>query len=99
MAFSNKPASLDKLLKTFIKRLPQRNELKRGMVLHVWPDVVGDQVAKATLDLSFESDGRLIVKVQSDAWRHEIHMNRFSITKKLNGRVGQDTVRELIVRC
>lgn len=45
MAFGNKPQSMDKLLQEFMKRIPHRTKLQRGMVLHVWPDIVGDKIA------------------------------------------------------
>jgi len=41
MAFSRKPQSMNQLLKEFMKRIPHQTELKRGMVLHLWPSVVG----------------------------------------------------------
>jgi predicted nucleic acid-binding Zn ribbon protein len=80
MAYSNKPKALDSLLKDFMKRIPQRKELKKGLVLHFWPEVAGEQVSKITRDVYFERD-KLIVKVINDAWRHELHMNRYSIKK------------------
>jgi predicted nucleic acid-binding Zn ribbon protein len=98
MSYSNKPKALDSLLKDFMKRIPQRSEMKRGLVLHFWPDVVGEQVSKITKDVYFERD-RLIVKVINDAWRHELHMNRYSIKKKLNAKVGSEVVKDVIVRC
>ncbi len=98
MSYSNKPKPLDSLLKDFMKRIPQRSEMKRGLVLHFWPEVVGEQVSKITKDVYFERD-RLIVKVVNDAWRHELHMNRYSIKKKLNVKVGSEVVKDVIVRC
>lgn len=97
MAYSNKPKGLDSLLNQYLKRLPQRNEVKRGMVLHLWPSVVGEQITRATRDLHFKN-GDLIVKMESEVWRHELHMKRFSITKKLNEKVGSKVVKEIIVR-
>lgn len=98
MAYSNKPKALDSLLKDFMKRIPQRSELKKGLVLHFWPEVVGEQVSKITRDVYFERD-KLIVIVINDAWRHELHMNRYSIKKKLNVKVGSEVVKDVIVRC
>ncbi len=98
MAYSNQPESLENLLKEFMKRLPRKKELKRGMILHVWPEVVGEQVARATSDLRFERD-KLIVIVVSDAWRSEIHLNRNEIKNKLNRKVGSEVVKEIVVRC
>ncbi len=77
--------------------MPHQTELKRGMVLHLWPTVVGERMNEVIKDVRFEGN-KLIVKVENEAWRHEIHMNRFSIAKKLNDRVDSKVVKEIIVR-
>jgi predicted nucleic acid-binding Zn ribbon protein len=97
MAFARKPKSINELLKEFIKKIPQKTELKRGMVLHAWPQIVGEKINNVTKELRFEGS-RLIVKVTSEAWRHEIHANRFTIAKKLNNFVESNVVKEIIVR-
>ena len=88
---------MNELLKEFMKRIPQKTEFKRGMVLHCWPAVVGDKINAVTKGLRFDGP-RLIVTVTTEAWRHEIHANRFSIAKKLNLKVESNVVKEIIVR-
>ena len=97
MAFGRKPKSMNELLKEFMKRIPRQAELKRGMVLHIWPEVVGENINAATKKVRFEGS-KLIVKVTSEAWRYELHANRFSVAKKLNERVESNVVKEIIVR-
>jgi predicted nucleic acid-binding Zn ribbon protein len=97
MGFGNKPQSMDELLKEFMKRIPHRTKLQRGMVLHVWPEIVGDKIAAVTKNLHFEGN-RLVLEVNNSAWRHEIHMKRFSIVKRLNEKVGSKVVQEIVVR-
>lgn len=88
---------MDELLKEFMKRIPHRTKLQRGMVLHVWPEIVGDKIAAVTKNLHFEGN-RLVLEVNNSAWRHEIHMKRFSIAKRLNEKVGTKVVQEIVVR-
>ena len=88
---------MDELLKEFMKRIPHRTKLQRGMVLHVWPEIVGDKIAAVTKNLHFEGN-RLVLEVNNSAWRHEIHMKRFSIVKRLNEKVGSKVVQEIVVR-
>lgn len=88
---------MNELLKQFMKKIPHQTELKRGMILHLWPEVVGDQIQKITKDIHFEGN-RLVVKVESEAWRYELHANRFSIAKKLNDRVDSKIIKEIVVR-
>ncbi len=97
MAFGKDPKPMNELLKEFMKKIPQQTELKRGMVLHLWPKVVGDQISGNTKKLQFEGN-RLIVTVSSEAWRYELHANRYSIAKKLNERVDSKVVKEIVVR-
>lgn len=97
MAFARNPKPMNELLKEFIKKIPQKTELKRGMVLHAWPDVVGEKISNITKELYFEGP-RLIIKVTSEAWRYELHANRYSIAKKLNNYVESDVIKEIIVR-
>ena len=88
---------MNQLLKEFLKKVPHQTELKRGMVLHFWPSVVGDRISSVTKNLHFEGN-KLILNVENEAWRHEIHGNRYSIAKKLNEKVGSQVVKEIIVR-
>lgn len=97
MAFERKPQSIGTVLQKVLQSLPHQKKVKRGMVLHYWPEVVGEQIAAATRELRFEGD-RLVVYVDHTAWRHEIHMNRVTIRKKLNEKVGSEVVKELVVR-
>lgn len=97
MAFGKKPESIEKLLKNFMKKIPQKTELRRGMVLHYWPEVVGEKINSVTKNLRFEGD-KLYVNVDSEVWRHEIHANRYSIAKQLNEKVGDKVVKEIVVR-
>lgn len=66
MAFGRKPKSLDKLLKEFMDKIPQKSELKRGLVLHYWPEVVGESIEAVTEKVSFEGS-KLIVVVKNEA--------------------------------
>ena len=97
MAFGRKPKAMNELLKEFMKKIPQQAELKRGMALHLYPEVVGEQIAAATKKVRFDGS-KLIVTVTSEAWRFELHANRYSITKRLNEKVGSNVVKEIIVR-
>lgn len=97
MAFGKKPQALDSLLKEFLKKIPHRTELKRGMILHEWPEVVGERIASVTKNVHFEGS-RLVVEVENAAWRHELHSNRFSIIKRLNDKVDAKVIKEIVVR-
>lgn len=97
MAFGRKPKPLNELLKEFMDKIPQKTEMKKGLVLHYWPEVVGENIDAVTKKVRFEGN-KLIVTVKNEAWRYEIHSNRYSIAKKLNDRVDSKVVKDIVVR-
>lgn len=94
---TNTPKPLKELVKDFLDDVPHRKRLKRGMILSLWDEAVGENIARQTENLRFAKD-KLILNVKNPAWRHEIHMKRFSIAKKLNDQVGEKIIKEIVVR-
>lgn len=93
----NRPKPLSELLDEFIEEYPYRKELKRGMIKAEWASVVGQKIAEQTKALYFK-ESKLFVHVPNPAWRHEIHMQRFHIAQKLNRKVKEKIVSEIVVR-
>ncbi len=94
---SNKPRLLKDALKDFLDDYPHSKRLKRGMILSLWEQTVGERIAEQTENIHFEY-GNLIIHVKNPAWRQEIHMKRFSIAKKLNDKVDEQIIKEIVVR-
>lgn len=94
---SNTPKPLKELVKDYLDDVPHRKRLKRGMILSLWDETVGESIAKQTQNLRFDK-GKLIMNVKNPAWRQEIHMKRYSIAKKLNDKVGEKIIKEIVVR-
>lgn len=91
------PRPLRELVKDFLDDFPHRRRLKRGMILSLWERIVGERIAREAEDVHFEH-GKLVVSVKNPAWRHEIHMKRFNIARKLNEEVGEEIIKEIVVR-
>lgn len=94
---SNSPKLLRDALKDFLDDYPHRKRLKRGMILSIWKQTVGERIAGETENIHFER-GNLVIHVKNPAWRQEIHIKRFSIAKKLNDKVGEKIIKEIVVR-
>ncbi|MDZ7772328.1 MAG: DUF721 domain-containing protein [Balneolaceae bacterium] len=94
---SDPPKSLRELVKDFLDDYPHRKRLKRGMILSLWERTVGERIARETEDVHFEH-GKLVVHVKNPAWRHEIHMKRYNIARKLNEEVEEEIIQEIVVR-
>jgi len=93
----DKPKPLKDALEDFLEKFPQKKKLKQGMILSSWREVVGTKMAEQCTDVHFEGD-KLIIEVLHPVWRNEIHMNRFSIMKKLNNKVKGNVIKEVVVR-
>lgn len=93
----NPPKPLSELVNNFLDDIPYRKRLKRGMILSLWAETVGPKINEQTEKIYFEY-GNLVIHVKNPAWRHEIHMKRYSISKKLNDKVGEKVIKEMIVR-
>lgn len=93
----NKPQPLSELVKNFLDDVPYKKRLKRGMVLSLWGETVGHKIQAEAENVHFEH-GNLVIHVENSAWRHEIHMKRYSIAKRLNEKVGGNIVKEIVVR-
>lgn len=93
----DKPKTIGSALQDFLEKFPQKKKLKQGMILSVWPKVVGERIASQTEDLHFENN-KLVCKVKNAVWRHEIHANRYNIAKRLNEKVNGQIVGDIIVR-
>lgn len=91
------PKPLKDLLSNYIEDYPYKKRLKRGMVLSLWPQKVGDKINEHTKKVEFERD-RLIVYVDNEVWRRELHMRRRQLKKTLNKEVKGEVVREIVVR-
>lgn len=94
---SNTPKPLKDALNNFLDDFPYRKRLKRGMVLSLWDETVGERIAEQTTNVHFEY-GNLVIHVKNPAWRQEIHMKRFSIAKRLNDKVDDKIIKEIVVR-
>lgn len=70
--------------------------MKRGMILSRFPDIVGKTMAGKVKDLYFKGD-ILFVCVPEPGWRHELHMQRYTIRKKLNEAVKETIIKEIRV--
>lgn len=93
----DKPKKLGLELQKFIDRFPNKKKLRQGMALSIWEEVVGERIAEHTEEVHFEGN-KLACKVKNQVWRHEIHTNRFNIANRINQRLKNQVVSDIIVR-
>lgn len=95
--FGKKPRALGDLIEDFVEGYPHRKSLKKGMILSLWPRIVGKNIAEVSQDLQFKGD-KLMLRIENPGWRHELHMQRHAIMKKLNREVNEEIVKDIVVR-
>ena len=84
------------LIKEFYELHKGSGYLDEQKVIQAWPQVVGAFIASHTIDLSIK-EGRLFVRVDSDALRSELSYSKSLLMKNLNERVGTEIVKEIVL--
>lgn len=95
--YRKQPRQLRELVDEFIEDYPHRVALKRGMILALWPEVIGEAIREQVRDMKFQGS-RLILHVSDPSWRHEIHMQRRTIATRLNSAVKEEIIRDIIIK-
>ena len=87
---------LGDLIKAFYEQHRGSEYLDEVKVVESWPKVVGPFIASHTIDFSIK-DGRLFVRVDSDALRSELSYSKSLLMKNLNETVGKEIVKEIVL--
>ena len=87
---------LGDLIKEFIEHHKGPDYLDEQRAIQAWAKVVGPFIALHTIDLSIK-DGRLFVRVDSDALRSELSYSKSVLLKNLNESVGKEIVKEIVL--
>ena len=83
------------ILQIFFRELGIDKPIHRYQALVVWKDVVGPKISSVTEPKRI-SNGRMFVKVASDAWRTELAFHKKDIIEKLNGHCGKGIIQDII---
>ncbi|MEX0778156.1 MAG: DUF721 domain-containing protein [Balneolales bacterium] len=94
---NKKPRALSSILEDFVEDIPHRKELKKGMILSLLPDYVGNAISSQCEDVHFEGS-KLVMRIKNPGWRHELHMQRYNLARQLNRKVKEEIIKEIIVR-
>jgi len=87
---------LGDLIKEFYEQHRGSDYLDEIKAINSWPMVVGPFIASHTIDLSIK-DGRLFVRVDSDALRSELSYSNSLLMKNLNEMVGKEMIHEIVL--
>ena len=87
---------LGDLIKEFYEQHRGSDYLDEVKAINSWPKVVGPFIASHTIDLSIK-DGRLFVRVDSDALRSELSYSKSLLMKNLNEMMGKEMIHEIVL--
>ena len=77
------PVSLASVLPGVLEAHGVLGQVQRIAALELWPDLVGEHVARVTSAKSV-SDATLVVEVRSSAWLMELNMMRGELLQRVN---------------
>jgi len=89
--------SLKEVIEELLKVYQLDVKLDDVDLINSWEKVVGKMIANHTENLKVVNRV-LYVKVDSSALRHELHMERSKIMKKLNKKAGKNVIDEIVLR-
>lgn len=91
------PRPLSELLAESFKGLAMAERLREADIWRIWPDVVGPVVASRAQPLRI-INGTLTVAVSSGPWMQELTFLKAIMQQKLNDRLGDNVVREIVLK-
>lgn len=90
----NEPESIGDILRLTIQEANMSQKLYECKAVETWPLIVGEGLAKKC-GKPIVKNGVMSVPVGGAALRHELTMNRSSLIRLINGKVGRDVIKEM----
>jgi predicted nucleic acid-binding Zn ribbon protein len=85
------------ILKEFLRENKLDIRLKERKVIESWEELMGKTISRATKKI-YIKESKLYVVTSSSVVRSELHMLRQEIVRKLNERVGEEVINELVLK-
>jgi predicted nucleic acid-binding Zn ribbon protein len=85
---------LSQVLESALKRLELEDAALEARAVMVWPQIVGEQMARATEAQKVQA-GTLVVITRSSSWSQELAFQKPGIVRKYRDRLGKDFVKDL----
>jgi predicted nucleic acid-binding Zn ribbon protein len=85
------------ILKEFLRENKLDVRLKERQVIESWEELMGKTISRATKNI-YIKESILYVVTSSSVVRSELHMLRQEIVRKLNEKMGEEVITELVLR-
>ena len=86
---------MDSVLSDVLEEAGVEEQVERVRVLDLWPEIVGEQVARVTHARSVD-EGTLIVEVRSSPWLMELNMLKGDIVERVNEHLTDVSIEKLV---
>ena len=91
------PGKIGSSIESVLEQLGILGRIKQYKILELWPEIVGEQIARASAVESIRN-GKLFVKVKHPVWRNELQFLKAEIIRKVNDRMGSEFIKDIIFR-
>jgi len=89
------PTHVGNVLASVLEKQGVRKQVERIGVLDLWPEIVGEQLARVTRVKGLDDDA-LFVEVRSSAWLMELSLMKDEFLGRVNERLGQDSLERIV---
>ena len=89
------PTRVDAVLAGVLEKHGVRRQVERIGVLDLWPEIVGEQLARVTRVRGLDEDA-LFVEVRSSAWLMELSMMKGEFLERVNARLGEAPIERIV---
>lgn len=87
--------TLSGILEPFLRDLGIEKSIRQYRAVGLWPEIVGERIASVTEARDLQR-GKLFVTVKKDVWRHELIYHKSEIINKINERLGECQVQDIV---
>lgn len=94
---TTEPKLIGNAISSVIQQLGIGGKLKELEVLELWPNIVGEQIAKVTTAERIER-GKLFIHVTRATWRNELVYLKKTLITKINTEMNREVVQDIIFR-
>jgi hypothetical protein len=91
------PRALGDIARDELASLGLADRLREADIWRLWPEVVGEAVAARATPVRIIK-GTLTVAVSSGPWKQELNFLKAMMMEKLNGRLGCQVVKEIVLK-
>ena len=89
------PVRVDTVLAAVLEKHGVKEQVERMSVLDLWPELVGEHVARVTRAKSV-SEATLFVEVRTSAWLMELNLMKGDFLARVNDRLGDVPLKRIV---